>query len=159
MSENDTKSYRFYGWKRADACKHRNMTRGHKCDYRKQINEELLDDAVAEIIKRLVSNKKFADMMKQKINMEVDTSELDQEIANYEKQLRQCCSNKDAIIRDLDSLDYEDKHYQRRKNDLEDRLYRTYDKMDEMEDQLVDAKAKKRSILAEKVSGEIFTRR
>ena len=86
--------------------------------------------------------------------MEVDTSELDQEIANYEKQLRQCCSNKDAIIRDLDSLDYEDKHYQRRKNDLEDRLYRTYDKMDEMEDLLVDAKAKKRSILAEKVSGE-----
>ena len=136
------------------ACKHRNMTRGHKCDYRKQINEELLDNAVAEIIKRLVSNKKFADMMKQKINMEVDTSELDQEIANYERQLRQCCSNKDAIIRDLDSLDYEDKHYQRRKNDLEDRLSRTYDKMDEMEDLLVDAKAKKRSILAEKVSGE-----
>ena len=56
--------------------------------------------------------------------------------------------------RDLDSLDYENKHYQRRKNDLEDRLYRTYDKMDEMEDLLVDAKAKKRSILAEKVSGE-----
>ncbi len=88
------------------------------------------------------------------IKTDQDTSELDQEIANYERQLRQCCSNKDVIIRDLDSLDYEDKHYQRRKNDLEDRLYRTYDKMDEMEDLLVDAKAKKRSIQAEKVSGE-----
>ncbi len=158
MYSNKSIKHREDGTKYSDyfyyACKHRNMTRGHKCDYRKQINEELFDNAVAEIIKRLVSNKKFADMMKQKINMEVDTSELDQEIANYERQLRQCCSNKDVIIRDLDSFDYEDKHYQRRKNDLEDRLYLTYDKMDEMEDLLVDAKAKKRSILAEKVSGE-----
>jgi len=36
------------------------MTRGHKCDYKKQIKEELLDDAVAEVIKKLVflNNKK-----------------------------------------------------------------------------------------------------
>lgn len=59
------------------------MTRGHKCDYKKQINEEMLDNAVAEVIKTLVSNKKFAEMMKQKINMEVDTSALDQEIVNF----------------------------------------------------------------------------
>ncbi|HCP51088.1 MAG TPA: resolvase, partial [Ruminococcaceae bacterium] len=26
------------------------MTRGHKCDFKKQINEELLDSAVAEVI-------------------------------------------------------------------------------------------------------------
>lgn len=72
------KDFFYYG------CKHRNMTRGHKCDYKKQIHEEMLDEAVAEVIKRLVSNKKFADLMKQKINMEVDTSALDQEIAAYE---------------------------------------------------------------------------
>lgn len=42
------------------------MTRGHKCDYRKQINEELLDDAVAEIIVALVSKPKFAAMMQEK---------------------------------------------------------------------------------------------
>lgn len=28
----------------------RAMTRGHKCDFKKQINEELLDSAVAEVI-------------------------------------------------------------------------------------------------------------
>ena len=28
----------------------------------------------------------------------------------------------------MDSLDYEDKHYQRRKTDLENHLYKTYDK-------------------------------
>ena len=43
---------------------------------------------------------------------------------------------------------------QRRKTDLEDRLYRTYDKMDDMESMLTEAKAKRRSVLAEKISGE-----
>ena len=44
------------------------MTRGHKCDYKRQIREELLDDAVAEVIVKLVRNPRFADMMQQKIN-------------------------------------------------------------------------------------------
>ena len=142
------RDYFYYG------CKHRNRTRGHKCDYKKQINEEMLDNAVAEVIRTLVSNKKFAEMMKQKINMEVDTSALDQEIANYERQLRQCFANRDSIMADLDSIDYEDKHYRRRKADLEERLYKTYDKIEEMEAALVAAKAKKRSILSDKISGD-----
>ena len=142
------RDYFYYG------CKHRNRTWGHKCDYKKQINEEMLDTAVAEVIRTLVSNKKFAEMMKQKINMEIDTSALDQEIANYEKQLRQCFANRDNIMADLDSIDYEDKHYRRRKADLEERLYKTYDKIEEMEVALVAAKAKKRSILSDKISGD-----
>ena len=140
--------YLYYG------CKHRTMTRGHKCDYRKQISEVKLDAAVAEVIRKLVSNKKFAGLMREKINMEVDTSTLDQEIAVHEKTLRQCYSNKDVILADLDNLDYEDKHYQRRKADLEDRLSKLYDKIEDAENLLVDAKARKRSILAEKVCGD-----
>lgn len=48
------------------------MTRGHKCDYKKQIHEELLDSAVT-VITKLVSNSKFAAMMQEKISMKVDT--------------------------------------------------------------------------------------
>ena len=58
-----------------------NMTRGHKCDYRKQVSEIKLDGAVFEVLRKLVSNKKFAGMMREKINMEVDTTVLDQEIS------------------------------------------------------------------------------
>jgi site-specific DNA recombinase len=49
-------------------------------------------------------------MMREKINMEVDTTSLDQDISALEKTLRQSYQNKDAIISDLDNLDYEDKH-------------------------------------------------
>lgn len=121
---------------------------------KKQVHEEMLDASVAEVISKLVSNPKFSDLIRSKINMEVDTSALDQEIANYEKQLRQLYHNKDTILSDIDSLDYEDKHYQRRKTDLENRLYKTYDKIDEAEELLISAKTKKRALLADKITGD-----
>lgn len=58
------------------------------------------------------------------------------------------------ILSDIDSLEYEDKHYQRRKTDLENRLYKTYDKIEEAEELLVSAKAKRRSLLADKITGD-----
>lgn len=142
------KDFYYYG------CKHRNMTRGHKCDYKKQVHEEMLDASVAEGISKLVSNPKFSDLIRNKINMEVYTSALDQEIENYKIQLRKLYHNKDTILSYMDSLDYEDKHYQRRKTDLENHLYKTYDKIDDAEELLVSAKAKKRSLLADKITGD-----
>ena len=142
------KDFYYYG------CKHRTMTRGHKCDYKRQIREELLDDAVAEVIVKLVSNPRFADMMQQKINRKVDTSAIEQEIANYEKQLRQSYSVKAKIMEEIDSLDPDDRHYIRRKADLDDRLYRMYDKIEETENLLIEARAKKTAIEAEKITGD-----
>ena len=55
---------------------------------KKQVHEEMLDASVAEVISKLVSNPKFSDLIRNKINMEVDTSALDQEIENYKIQLR-----------------------------------------------------------------------
>ena len=142
------KDFFYYG------CKHRGMQRGHKCDYRKQIREELLDDAVAEVIVKLVSNPHFAAMMQEKINMKVDTTAIDQEITNYEKQLRQDYAIKSKLMEEIDNLNPDDRHYIRRKSDLDDRLYRMYDKIEEMESQLIDARAKKTSIEAEKITGD-----
>ena len=142
------KDFFYYG------CKHRGMQRGHKCDYRKQIREELLDDAVAEVIVKLVSNPHFAAMMQEKINMKVDTTAIDQEITNYEKQLRQDYAIKSKLIEEIDNLNPDDRHYLRRKADLDDRLYRMYDKIEELESQLMDARAKKTSIEAEKITGD-----
>ena len=142
------KDFFYYG------CKHRGMQRGHKCDYRKQIREELLDAAVAEVIVKLVSNPHFAAMMQEKINMKVDTTAIDQEITNYEKQLRQDYAIKSKLIEEIDNLNPDDRHYLRRKADLDDRLYRMYDKIEELESQLMDARAKKTSIEAEKITGD-----
>ena len=142
------KDFYYYG------CKHRHMIRGHKCTYNKQIREELLDDAVAEVIIKIVSNPKFASMMQEKINMKVDTSEIEKEIDNYQKELRKSHSTKFKLIEEIDNLDADDKHYKRRKQDLDDRLYRMYDKIEDLESLLIDAKAKKQTIEAEKLTGD-----
>ena len=142
------KSFFYYG------CKHRNMTRGHKCDYKKQIHEELLDAAVVEVITKLVANPRFANMMQEKINMKVDTSVIEQEVAALEKQLRQAYSTKKKTLEEIEQLDPDDRHYKRKKDDLDDRLYRMYDKIDDLEQSLIEARAKKQTIEAEKMTGD-----
>ena len=142
------KDFFYYG------CKHRTMTRGHKCDYKKQINEDILDAAVVEVITKLVATPRFASMMQEKINMKVDTTVIDQEIAALEKQLRQSYAVKRKTLDEIETLDPDDRHYKRLKADLDDRLYRMYDKIDEQEQSLIEAKAKKQSIESEKITGD-----
>ena len=142
------KDFYYYG------CKHRTMTRGHKCDYKKQVREELLDDAVAEVIVKLVGNPKFAAMMQKKINSKVDTAAIDTELASYEKQLRQYYAVKLKLAEEIDSLNPYDRHYIKRKADLDDRLYRMYDKIEDVEAKLIETRAKKQAVETEKLTGD-----
>ena len=79
---------------------------------------------------------------------------IEQEIANYEKQLRQSYSVKSRLIEEIDTLDPDDKHYIKRKSDLDDRLYKIYDKIEDAENLLIEARAKKMAIEAEKLTGD-----
>ena len=142
------KSFSYY------SCKHRKMQRGQKCDFNKQIQEEVLDNAVVEVIIKLVSNPKFAAMIQEKINSKVDTTAIEQEIAAAEKQLQQYYSIKSKIMEEIDTLDPDERHYIIRKSDLDERLYRMYDKIEEAENNLMDARAKKQAIEADKITGD-----
>ena len=62
------KDYFYYG------CKHRRMQQGHSCIFNNQLQEEKLDNAVAEVISKLVSNPKLADMMQKKIHIIMNES-------------------------------------------------------------------------------------
>ena len=142
------KSFSYY------SCKHRKMQRGQKCDFNKQVQEEVLDNAVVEVIIKLVSNPKFAVLMQSKINSKVDTTAIEQEIAAAEKMLRQYYSVKSKLMDEIDTLDPDDRHYIIRKSDLDERLYRMYDKIEDAENQLVTARAKKQAIEADKNTGD-----
>lgn len=137
------KDYFYYG------CKHRIPIRGHKCTYNKQLQEEKLNHAVVEIISKLVSNPKFASMMQEKINIKTDTVEVEKEIANLQKQLGQYIGTKRSLENQIDNLDYEDRHYDRKLSDLQNRLDKMYDNIDDIEHILNDCKSRKRAIEAE----------
>ncbi|SHL38273.1 site-specific DNA recombinase [Anaerocolumna jejuensis DSM 15929] len=137
------KDYYYYG------CKHRIPVRGNKCTFNKQLAEDTLDDAVAEIISKLISNPKFAKIMQEKINIKTDTAEVEKEIAVLQKQLGQYIGTKRSLENQIDTLDYDDKHYDRKLSDLQDRLDKQYDKIDDIETSLKDCKSRKKSIEAE----------
>ncbi len=75
-------------------------------------------------------------MMQEKINCKVDTVTIDGELADFEKQLRQYYAVKLKLAEEIDSLDPDDRHYMKRKADLDDRLYRMYDKIEDVEAKL-----------------------
>jgi len=70
------------------ACKHRLHIDGHRCDYHKQWSEDIVNDAVADVIRRLVQNPKFEEAIREKIGSQIDTVELEQELDMLRKQLR-----------------------------------------------------------------------
>ena len=142
------KDFYYYG------CKHRKFINGEKCTYNKQINEDVLNNAVIEILSKAVNNPKLISIMEDKINTKIDTSEIDLEIKNYEKQLRQFQLIKNNLISEIDMLDPENKHYISIKNDLNERLYSMYDKIEGVRELLNDANARKLTIEEEKLTSE-----
>lgn len=133
-------------------CKHKNLVDGHSCTYRKQWKEELINDAVVEVIRKLVQNKKFSDIIKSKIGSKVDTSEIDSEISNYVQQIKQANTTKKNLERQIDGLSVSDRHYQRKLEDFQNRLDNIYDEIADLEELLEDLKIRKRNIEMDKIS-------
>lgn len=135
-------------------CKHRRHVDGKPCNFTRQINEKVLDKAVVEIICQMVKKPKFVEFMRESISLKVDTKEIDKEIENSQETLRKAYKKKNAILSEIDNLDIEDRHYKRKKNDLSLRLDKLYDKIEEMETSLEDAKRRKQSLETNKVSSD-----
>ena len=94
-------------------------------------------------------------MIQEKINSKVDTTAIEQEIAAAEKQLQQYYSIKSKIMEEIDTLDPDERHYIIRKSDLDERLYRMYDKIEEAENNLMDAR--QRSRLSKRIKSRAIT--
>lgn len=130
------------------------MLQEHFCTFKKQLQKEKLDNTVAKVISKLVSSPKFADMMQKKINMKVDTTESETEILELQKWLKQYISTQRSLEKQKDSLDIEDGHYDRKLSDLQDRLDKMYDNIDNMEKSIAVSWDRKKAIEAEKLTGD-----
>lgn len=142
------KDYFFY------ACKHRLRVNGHRCDYRKQWNQTVIDDAVAELIRSLVQNPKFEEAIRKKINSKVDITELQTELDSLRKQLRQLEGSKNRLGQEMDALDITDRHYARKISDMQGRIDSMYDQIDETEVHIDEIQTRIRNIRQQRISGE-----
>ncbi len=136
------------------ACKHRRLVDGHKCGYRKQWSKEKINNAVEEVIRKLVKNPKFEEAILNKIGSRIDTEEIEKEIERLEKQHKQLTGAKARLGQQMDSLDIMDKFYEKKYQDMETRLYRLYDESEGVENSIEEVKNRLLNIRQQKISEE-----
>lgn len=136
------------------ACKHRLHVDGKRCDYHHQWGEDVIDAAVEEIIRQLVNTPTFEQGLREKIGSRLDTADLDQEIEQLRKQLRQYTGTKDRISEQMDALVFDDPHYDRKLQDLQTRQNKIYDQIASVESEIADAQIRLENIRQNKVSAD-----
>lgn len=136
------------------ACKHRKFVDGHYCNYSRQWSEEKVNAAVEEIIRKLVHNPKFENAIRAKIGLKVDTDELYKEMDSLEKQLNQLTGAKNRLGRQMDSLDIYDRFYEKKYQDMENRLYHLYDEIEDVENNIEELKTRIFNVQQKKISEE-----
>lgn len=135
-------------------CKHRTTVNGHKCGYRRRWKQEMVDAAVEEVIRKLVTNPKFEQAIRQKIGSRIDTEELEKELEQLRKKLHQLNGAKSKLGQQMDSLDVTDKHYDRKYQDMEERLYKLYDDINSVEDEIEEVETRIYNVRQQKISGD-----
>lgn len=135
-------------------CKHRTTVNGHRCGYKRQWKQEMVDAAVEEVIRKLVTNPKFEQAIRQKIGSRIDTDELETELEQLRKKLRQLNGAKSKLGQQMDSLDVTDKHYDRKYQDMEERLYKLYDNIDSVEEEIEEVETRIYNVRQQKISGD-----
>lgn len=135
-------------------CKHRRFIEGHRCTYKRQWTQEKVNSAVEEVVRKMVQNQKFEAAIMKKINNKVDTKELDAELEQLKKKQQQLNGAKSKLGQQLDSLDINDRHYDRKYEDMQERLYRIYDEIEAVENSIEEVRLRIHNIEQEKITGD-----
>ena len=136
------------------ACKHRTFVNGHKCSYRKQWSEDVINAAVEEVIRKLVTNPKFTEEIKKHIGASIDTEELEREHTGLQEKKKQLIGAKNKLASQMDSLLVSDKHYDKKYEDMQLRLDNLYDEIEKVESSIEEVETRLYNIRQEKISEE-----
>lgn len=116
------------------------------------LSQDEINGRVEEIILDMVADPDFKDYMVRKIDEKVDVSSLETERDQVREQLRQVMETKKKLSDMLDRLDVNDKHYDRKYQDMHDRMDILYDRISDLEDMIADIEVKISGAYGEKIT-------
>ena len=135
-------------------CKNTVTPTGHECSFRLNIEQTEINKFVAKVISAMVNNPRFVEAIQAKIGTAVDTEDMEKQIAVLQGRLKQAFGTKSRLERQMDTLDLNDAHYDRKILDLQRRYDEQYDIIEEIEVQIAELQGQIRSIQQEKISGD-----
>ena len=136
-------------------CQHRKkIDEDHFCDFKPSLNQNELNEKVAQIIRDMVAMEKFRDFIQSKLQEKVDVSSLEEEREQVKGKLQQVMGAKKKLVLMLDKLDVNDRHYERKYQDMQERLDNLYDRISELEEMLADAEEKISASCGEQITGK-----
>ena len=134
-------------------CLHRKkIDETHFCNFRMVLSQDEINGQVEEIILDMVADPDFKDYMVRKIDEKVDVSSLETEREQVREQLRHVMGAKKKLSDMLDRLDVNDKHYDRKYQDMHDRMDILYDRISDLEDMIADIEVKISGAYGEKIT-------
>lgn len=136
-------------------CTHRKRLDGvHFCNYKMTPNQRELDRQVEEMIADSMNDVTFQGYIKDLLGEKTDTGNLEEEREQLQIRLRQLTGAKNRLVSMLDGLDMNDRHYDRKNRDMQERLNNLYDQITDTEDTLRDVDRKIEASEEERISAE-----
>ena len=111
-----------------------------------------INAAVEEIIRKFVKNPKFEQEIRKQIGSSIDTSELDREYDGLKDRLSQTTGAKNRLADHMDHLSVSDKNYDKKYNDMQERLDKLYDEITDIEDAMEEVETRLYNIRQDKIS-------
>lgn len=109
---------------------------------------------VIEAIREIVRNKEYAQAIKKRIGVQIDTKAVDKELEGYRAKLKEVDLNKSRLEREIDNLPIDTKYRERKLHDMTLRLDSLYDIIVELEEKIEDAMMRRDAIAQQAITLE-----
>lgn len=128
--------------------------RGKFCDYKANLKKDVIEPLVIEAIKEIVSERYFAQAIKDRICSIGKNDDIDKEIKNFETKLSEIELNKARLEKEIDTLPFDAKFRERKLRDMNLRLDGMYETIAEIEELIADANLRKKAMKEEALTLE-----
>ena len=135
-------------------CSRNRMVRGKHCEYKAMLKKTDIEPMVIEAIREIVRNEEYAQAIKKRIGVQIDTKAVDKELEGYQAKLKEVDLNKTRLEREIDSLSADAKYRERKLHDMTLRLDSLYDVIVELEEKIEDARLRRDAIKQQAITLE-----
>ena len=128
--------------------------KGFKCNYNKTIREDIIDSYIKVLVNELVKTPAFIQLVADSFKVKVDSNTIDEELNKLEAEYNLVNQNKKELEEDIDNLPLNLPNRNKRRAEMNERLYDMYDKLDLIINKIEECKSKKISLSNEQMTIE-----